>query len=83
MDAYGSQIRCLEYENVHVKSEIASTLHFTLYIFRDMCKVKPLRLYALHFTFWGLGMGETDITNKSNLDITRRIEWGLQNYQLG
>ena len=48
-----------------------------------MCKVKSLRLYTLHFTFLGLGMGETDITNKSNLDITRRIEWGLQNYQLG
>ena len=55
----GSQIRCLEYENVHVQSEIASTLHFTLYTL-------------------GLEMGETDITNKSNSDITRRIEWWLQ-----
>ena len=28
---------------------------------------------TLHFTFLGLGMGETDITNKSNSDITRGI----------
>ena len=52
-----------------------NTLHFSGHVQSEIAS-------TLHFTFWGLGMGETDITNKSNLDITRRIEWGLQNYQL-